>query len=273
VHLERSGLRALRWKAHLAVHSWESAAFGRGKEDLCLPDLWLPSTAREAEVLQRAYGIDPGRVRTLPNGVEAAYSSSGPELFRSRTGLTEPFVLHVGRFHPVKNQMALLRAAAKAGLNAVFIGGVDEDSRDYRDACVRLARQLEAAADRRGQFFFLDRQPFEGELLRSAYKAASAFALPSQFETFGISALEAMVAGLPLVLTSKVADPAVFPGAQFVDPADESALAAALGEAARGAGKPSAEDIRETLQAYSWNSITDRLIAFYGELGGADGVA
>ncbi|HEY8280321.1 MAG TPA: glycosyltransferase family 4 protein [Bdellovibrionota bacterium] len=268
MHLDQKIFGGLRWKLHLATLEVEERALGHPSGTLKLPDLWLPATRREARLLQDYYGLPRERVRLLPNGVDVSYAGGSPELFRNETGITGPFVLHVGRFHPVKNQMALLRAGARSKLPVVFIGGADEDFSDYREACVKLARELEARAGK--LFTFLDHQPFESPLLRSAYKAASAFALPSQFETFGISALEALVAGLPLVLTSQVADPEVFPGASFVHPDDEEGLAAALKRAAGGVGKPAAMLVNRMLNTYSWNNITDKLLDLYEGLGRAN---
>ncbi len=54
---------------------------------------------------------------------------------------------------------------------------------------------------RRGQVIWLGRLDHHDPLLASAYAAARVFALPSWFETPGLAALEAALAGCAVVIT------------------------------------------------------------------------
>jgi glycosyltransferase involved in cell wall biosynthesis len=71
------------------------------------------------------------------------------------------------------------------------------------------------------------------------YGAADAFVLPSLFEPFGVVVREAVAAGLPVVCSTRAGaagDVAVHErNALLADPAEEGALAAALGRLARDA--------------------------------------
>ena len=266
IYLERSSRQWLRWKIHLWGLRMEQRAFGTRENYFQYPDIWLPATESESGILKDYYGLAKEQMRVLPNGVAPQFSLLDPEPFRRQSGVRGAFVLHVGRFHPVKNQRTLLRACAAKGLQAVFIGGADEGYADYRDACVQLGRRLEQE-DKSGKtkFHFFGHQAFGSEFLRSAYSAASVFALPSEFETFGIAALEGMVAGKPLVLSDKMADKNIFPGARFVDPKAEAAWAEALDESIRTNFIPDKALIAKTLEKYSWNSIAGQLLDCYRE--------
>lgn len=235
---------------------------GRPVEDLRarlrLPDLWLSSTETEAKDLIHSYGIPGGKIAVLPNGVESQFAQGDPELIRKRLGIAGPFVLHVGRFHPVKNHLMLLDALRITGSEAVFIGDPDLDRMDYFNACTRVAKKL-------GRIHILQGVSHDDPLLASAYAAAGAFVLPSQFETFGIAALEAAIAGAPLILTREMRTRPLFEAfAQFVNPEDPHEIAAAIRKAFSGdSPRPKAEDRKSLMTTYSWPAITEKLEALY----------
>jgi glycosyltransferase involved in cell wall biosynthesis len=167
----------------------------------------------------------------------------------------------------VKNQKILLEACARKKLAAVFIGGADEEHRDYRESCLGLAKKLEAAdCGGKTRFHFFGHQPFGSEFLRSAYAAAPVFALPSEFETFGISALEAMVAGCALVLSRNMAEPGMFPNARFVAPQAIAGWADALDGALRSPLHASPQEVQQVLDNFSWKAIGRRLLDAYESL-------
>ena len=128
----------------------------------------------------------------MPNGVLPAFGTASPELFRERWG-PDPFVLSVGRIEPRKNTLGLIRAIrptrAAAGGHRRGPAGL---SSDYERECRRAGEGLVA---------WLGRLDHHDPLLASAYAAARVFALPSWFETPGLAALEAALAGCAVVIT------------------------------------------------------------------------
>jgi len=104
----------------------------------------------------------------------------------------EKLMIHVSNFRPVKNipdvikTFALVRKELKCRLLMVGEGPELPGARE-------LSRQLGVEAD----VLFLGRQPVVEELL----PCADLFLLPSAFESFGLSALEAMSCGLPVIAT------------------------------------------------------------------------
>jgi glycosyltransferase involved in cell wall biosynthesis len=68
------------------------------------------------------------------------------------------------------------------------------------------------------------------EELREIYRAATVFCMPSRYEGFGLPALEAMAAGVPVVVSDAGALPEVTGGAALLVAAgDVAGLATALG--------------------------------------------
>ena len=102
-------------------------------------------------------------------------------------------MLYVGRIEPRKNVLGLIRAVAAAGLAA---GGHRRRRRPATRTTPRPAGGWAAAAVR-----WLGAIDHDDPRLASAYAAARVFALPSWFETPGLAALEAALAGAAVVIT------------------------------------------------------------------------
>jgi glycosyltransferase involved in cell wall biosynthesis len=174
----------LRTMAAPSVPSWR-------RELLGLADFVLPNSRSEANQLMRLFAVPTERIRVVPNGVLPSVASASPELFRSQWG-AEPFVLFVGRIEPRKNVLRLIKALQGLGLPLVVIGDVPPGREDYERTCRRAGM---------GRVTWLGRLDHQDPLLASAYAAARVFALPSWFETPGLAALEAGLAGCSITVT------------------------------------------------------------------------
>jgi len=164
---------------------------GWRRELLTLSDAVLPNSRAEGEQLIKLFGVSAEKVHVVPNGVSAHFRQADPDLFRSEYGDQE-FVLFVGRIEPRKNPLGLIRAVRTLGLRAVVIGDAPPGFDDYAAQCRR-----EGGRD----VTWLGGIDHHDPLLASAYTAATVFALPSWFETPGLAALEAALAGCPVVIT------------------------------------------------------------------------
>jgi N-acetyl-alpha-D-glucosaminyl L-malate synthase BshA len=107
-------------------------------------------------------------------------------------GRSGPTAVHVSNFRPVKRVPWLVRAFAaatqKRAANLVLVGDGPEQA-----ACRELARELGIAE----RVMFLGERDALPELLAPA----DVFVLTSSSESFGLSALEAMSCGIPVVAT------------------------------------------------------------------------
>lgn len=198
---------------------------------------------------------DAAKVRPVPNGVEPRFLAPVPEVeierVRRAAGLGDPYVLFLGNDKPHKNLDGLLAAfaAAAAGLphRLVLAGG----------AAVR-APERRAAAERAGladRVVDLGVVP-EGDV-PPLLAGASALAMPSFLEGFGLPVLEAQAVGAPVVCSDRGGLPEAAGDAALVVPLEEpGALAAALRrvlcDAALAAGLSARG--RERARAFTWEA-------------------
>ena len=172
--------------------------------------------------LPELLGLDPGRVRVVPGGVDPAFSpAADADRARAALGLARPYVLCVASHTARKNLAALApaaRALAAEGVDVVVAGG--HRPQFAAEADLEALRVLGHVSD---------------PLLPGLYAGAEAFVLPSRYEGFGLPVLEAMAAGTPVVAADAGALPETCGGAARLVPPDgeavRDALLALLGDA------------------------------------------
>ncbi|MGH7422119.1 MAG: N-acetyl-alpha-D-glucosaminyl L-malate synthase BshA, partial [Candidatus Methylomirabilales bacterium] len=131
-------------------------------------------------------------IRVIPNFVDSSRFRPGrDEEARSRFALPEErILLHISNFRPVKRVTDVIRIFAvvqrEMPAKLLMVGdGVE------RFTAQHLAREL----DIEKKVFFLSRQ----EDIPGLMKVADLFLLPSELESFGLAALEAMSCGVPVI--------------------------------------------------------------------------
>jgi glycosyltransferase involved in cell wall biosynthesis len=212
----------------------------------------LPNTTEEGEFVSRAFDVELSKMTVVPNGVEEKFFFASPDEFHRRYGLKD-FVLFVGHFGRTrKNVLTLIRALNKLDLPGVIIG--ESKDPDYLEQCRR-----EAA---RGNVTILGGLSGEPELLTSAYAACDVFALPSDYETPGIAALEAALAGAKIVITAKGGTREYFGRfAEYVEPRSEESLVSALRIARQ---RPKNADLRNHVHGnFLWSRVGEKTLAVY----------
>jgi glycosyltransferase involved in cell wall biosynthesis len=225
---------------------WYSRAYVRWQQAV------VPRVARRAKLvitvsewsraeLMEFLGVPAERIRVVPGGVDPRFSAAIDfEPVCARLGLTKPYVLAVGDRGPRKNLDALRPAVGllrKEGIELVVAGG----GRGHQlGTALPGARDLGYVAD---------------EDLPALYAGARAFALPSLHEGFGLTVLEAMAAGVPVVASRRAALPEVVTGAGvLVDPDDWGLFGAALVKAATDKQERARlrEEGRRVAARYTW---------------------
>jgi glycosyltransferase involved in cell wall biosynthesis len=174
------------------------------------------------------YGIDPARIRVVPNGVDDEFSPGDREAavaaVADRWGITGPFVLHLGSMEPRKGLAVLIEAAELAAGRGAGWRVVLAGSGGFGSEGVVAAARRSSVCDLLG--------PVAEEDLVELMRAAGAYAAPALYEGFGIPPLEAMACGTPAVIA-----------------ADSGGLVEASGPAAIVVGERSAEAWVEGIEA------------------------
>ncbi|MEU5046127.1 MSMEG_0565 family glycosyltransferase [Streptomyces griseorubiginosus] len=214
-----------------------------------------------ATELADGWGI---KAAVIPNGVAydrfAATDPAARANWRARLGR---YVLAVGGIEPRKGSLDLLEAyaqlrSAHPEVRLVIAGG--ETLFDYRDY---RARWEARAAELRVEPVVLG-QVAEDEL-PPLVAAASAFAFPSVKEGFGLAAMEALAAGVPLVVRDLPVLREVFDGAARFATTHQD-LAAELGAALTDDTPVRRERGRRLAAGHTWAIAAERHVAFYRSL-------
>ncbi len=247
----RTALATTRLLQRLGPGIWSDYAF---MADLCS---WaaqvVPNTQAEADLVIRGLGADPRKVTVIPNGVDASFSDGDPAEFEQRYGVRD-YILNVGHIgHPRKNVLALIEALGSIDRPSVIIGRFVRN--EYGDACLREARK-------HAQILLIDGLPNDSALLRSAYAGAEVFVLPSLFETPGIAALEAGLAGARIVITPHGGTREYFGDlAVYVDPHSVSSIREGVLRAMRN---PKDERLQQRIrEKYLWSEVAAQTHAVY----------
>lgn len=144
-------------------------------------------------------GVDPSRVITVYHGVDDSFhepvSEEKVRQVSAQYNLRKSFYLYVSRIYPAKNFGRLIRAFAKIGPKNgrhLVIAGT------HTEGCEDELALIDALGidDWVMQLGWVER-----EYLPALYSLADALVQPSLYESFGISLVEAMSVGCP-VLTS-----------------------------------------------------------------------
>ncbi len=240
-----------KWGLRFAWPRWPSWR----RELLSLADRVLPNSRAEGRQLTRLFGVDPGRVRAVPNGVEPRFAEADAATFRQFVGL-EDFVLYAGRIEPRKNLLGVIRAVGRLGVPLVAIGDPVPGFEGYARTC----RQAGEGFTR-----FYPRIEQDDPRLASAYAAARVFALPSWFETPGLAALEAGLAGSAVVVTPYGCTREYFGDkVRYCRPENPGEIIHAIVEAWEHGPDP--ELRTQIFQNYLWNQVACKTLEVYHEL-------
>jgi glycosyltransferase involved in cell wall biosynthesis len=221
-------------------------------------DLVVVNSEHTAEAVRNRLGVPDARVVVCRPGAPPS------RVAREQTPHTGP-ILFVGTIEPRKNLPTLF-----AAYDRVVTGRPDAPPLLLAGRSVeQSAAILHALAARRtlaGRVRYLGY--VSDDERDQLYLDASMLVLPSLEEGFGMTAVEAMQAGVPVIAASRGALPEVVGDAgALVDPTDESALAAAiehlLANPAQRVARAEAGRVRARL--FTWKASAARLLDAYRE--------
>ena len=205
-----------------------------------------PSRAA-ADQIREVFGVR--EVDVVHHGVSPVFAAARPAQ-RDR-----PYVRFASQVHPRKN-LAALREAMPPGLDLVVVGAPAQDREDssalMEAALAPPAVAVDAPTD---------------EALAALMAGCAVFCLPSLWEGFGLTALEAMAAGAPVVVSDRGALPEVVGDAGIVVAPDPAAIAAGLEQALadadrlRAAARARAAEFTWERTARGWLAALERAAA------------
>jgi glycosyltransferase involved in cell wall biosynthesis len=236
--------------AALRYPGWYSPLYGRWQRGV------LPMVARRARMVITVSDFSRREIAELlhvdahviPGGVDARFHpNADPDPARAALGLDRPYVLTVASRTTRKN-LASLGAASRRlsseGIDLVAAGGERPQFRDC-EATSGGPRALGHVPDAH---------------LPGLYAGASAFVLPSWHEGFGLTCIEAMACGVPVVAARAGALPETCgDAARYADPFDPDDIATQVEEAIGDDGLRAAGP-RHAAQ-YTWERTAQALDA------------
>lgn len=228
-------------------------AFPSARRRLLLEsDLLFPNSETECRHIARLFAVPVSKMRAVPNGVERRFADADPASFLEKYG-KDPFVLGVGRLEPRKNQLNLIKALKGSGQKLVLIGSPVSGYEAY-------ARECEEAG--KGFAIFLPTLRHDDPLLASAYAACSVFVLQGWFETPGLAALEAALAGARLAVTSGGSTREYFGDAvEYLDPSSPVDIRRKIDAASRRVPEPALKE--RIFSRFTWEAVARDTLAGY----------
>ena len=225
-------------------------------------------TGVEAEQL-RNRGLSENEIKIVPPGIDYTEFEHLPQKgeFRSKHGLnsSQRIILYLARVHKIKGPELLAKAFSRllgefSDTQLVFVGPDD----GYLPALKKLVRELRIEEN------VLFTGPLFGKEKLEAYVDADVYVLPSSYEIFGLTVLEACACGTPVVVTEACGL------ANWVDQRtgfkvahDEHRLQEAIGmlltneELRRQLGYQARELVRKE---FSWHKAAQQMEKIYTEL-------
>jgi len=150
----------------------------------------------------KSMGVSEDKIEIVPNGIDLAEFEDLPQRgeFRRKYGLgaEQKIILYLARIHKIKGPDLLAKAFAglskKLDYAKLVIVGPDDG---YLASLKKLIVELEIGDK------VLFTGPLYGKEKLRAYVDADVYVLPSSYEIFGITVLEACACGTPVIVTDR----------------------------------------------------------------------
>jgi len=202
----------------------------------------------------RTLGVPGERIHVVYHGLDPRFVQPPGAAF---SGLAPPYVLSVGTIQRRKNLDVLVRAAAALrakgrDFTLAIAGRRGWKTDEFDEACRQTpVRLLGLVPD---------------DQLPALYRDAAAFVQPSSYEGFGLTALEAMACGAPVIAAEAGSLPEVVGDAGLlVPPRDVAALERALERLLdhHGLAQELSAAGRERAKRFSWDQSAAEHVAAY----------
>ncbi|WP_298068850.1 glycosyltransferase family 4 protein [uncultured Mailhella sp.] len=227
------------------------------KNGLQAADHVIAVSERTRQMAITRYGVNPDKISVVYNGVSPLAHkpiSSVPPLMQE-----EKRVLFMGRITWQKGPGFFVDAARLVLDQMPDVRFIMAGSGDLLKAMIERAAALRIGS----RFHFTGF--LRGEEIQHMYAISSLYVMPSVSEPFGITPLEALQCGIPILLSRQCGCAEVLPGARSMDYWDVRGMAGHIlellgnpGEAARSLAL-----CQEELKALTWERAVDGILNAY----------
>ena len=218
-----------------------------------------------AEAIAQRFPDAASRVRVVRPGVRRVFRERGSVLTEPRRdalGIRDPYAVSVADLGYRENLETLLRSfdlarSVHPEAQLVLIGRPEPS---WGPIAARRAKIIDSGSVR-----LVGSLPEEE--VAAIVRGAKVFCYPSRYEGFGIAALEAMVAGTPVIAAKTSALPETLGDhARWVHPDDVEGLAAAISDHFDGEPEPAAlESARSYAAGFTWADAALSMLDVFDE--------
>lgn len=207
-------------------------------------ELFITTTKKEVESLTHSFPkAEPSIV--IPPGLNRNYLEPLPPESEERSG-----ILCVGRFEPLKNQLSVIEATKGWDEQVTFVGDAAANNPGYYRKC-------RAAAGSNHHF----RPHASMDALQMLYRTNKVVIVPSHFETFGLTSIEALSQGCNLVLSGYAGASEVLKDhVLLIDPTSIESIQAGLKQALRATSSNVGIGVART---FTWKAAAETLLSLY----------
>jgi len=230
------------------------------------------TTKLQKEKLEQLYGFTSDNIVVIPIGVDThTFGLPASGQVKAKTGLPDKYIFCLSRIDSNKGHDLLLNAfdivrKAIPDIHLVIGGGSPKPQQRELEVLSTMGRIIDEK-DMHKRVHITGYVP--DELLVPYYQQAQLFVLPSIFEPFGITALEAMACGRAVVASKFGGIRDVISSGEnglLIDPSGTSEFADAmimLLKDRRLAENMGQQGHKTVHRYFSWQAIAEKYIAFY----------
>lgn len=233
-----------------------SSSWQKQKKILKMVDLIITTSKQELIILEKDFRIKIKRYKIIPVGVDTELLTiADKNYFIKKYGFNN-YILCVGRIEDLKNQLSLIKIWNGRQEDLLFIGDKNSQQVEYYNLCKKEAEKIK-------NIHFLPFMP-QTELF-SAYVNAKIHVQPSWFESFGLTTVEAAVAGTNVITTINCPLREYFGDLiDYCDPANSSTISKLIDSVLLK--EPNKELPKLIIKEFNWGKIASRILETYKEL-------
>jgi glycosyltransferase involved in cell wall biosynthesis len=245
-----------------SIASWQFSVKG-----MCYADCVVAVSSNTAKDVHQRLDIELQRIVVVPNGVEASFQLLPSEEVKSfrqqyQRSPEEICLLNIGSTHQRKNiitVLKVLKTLKEQGLSVCL----------WRSGGKFMAEQTAFIKEHNLDQDILDFGTADKNILIQLYNAADVLLAPSLYEGFGLTILEAMACGLPVITSNVSSLPEVVGNAAvLVEPMDIHAMSETVVNLKQNSIDRQKWIVQGFMRAkqLTWKKSAEHLVSIYEQL-------